>query len=385
MTRTVDQNFLCPAYMQGWVPGMAGSSSINLNSANNLWAQSFILPLTGKTLSKVQFYVNSVTGTLGASSVVAGLYSSNGSPNTLIESRNTVTTTPTGATYCEVTGFTGTSALTAGTVYWIVISNADGTPASNYWQMIYQAGGGNLTPWWTGTGVGVNNLLTKTSTNAGSTWGSSVSNTCHIRLEFSDGSFWGFPVGGWNIAGASSRAYSTFELGAKITCQATGYIDGFMTAVGRTLNAQAGKCYGRIRINNGSPTQSDNYVTSTQITGNHFVTFYFSTPQLITAGDTLYFTIRDDNAETSSLYSYGGTYCTVANNAASQALMPFNGTLKHITTNDNTANPVVWTEVNSGYAITPLVLLYNNDTPFVGGGGAGYAKQIKRIGGRSLI
>jgi hypothetical protein len=191
------------------------SSSIygfNLSAAANRFALSFV-PEATKTLSKVTIYLSGVTGTLGANDLVADLFSDSASnPGTSIESRNTVTTTPTGAGRCEWTGFT--SSITAGTKYWFVVKNVNATPATNYatcryfydYVGPYDMAGSSGWGW-----------SKKESTNGGTSWTNTYYMGIILRLEYSDGTFEGFPIDSITDTDTSAQTvYSSRESGNRL-------------------------------------------------------------------------------------------------------------------------------------------------------------------------
>lgn len=203
-------------------PG-TGTATVALSSAAGAggWGTGFsqtglaysFVPSVSKQVSKVSVFCSSVAGTLGSADLVCNIYSdSSGVPGSSIEQRATVTATPTGAAWVEFTGFTATSTLTAGTPYWIVLRNANATPATN--SPTYRFGSSNT------ISTVVNGLATSPSygiskmhtTDGGATWGTALNSICGFMVEYSDGTAEGVPVS--NIAQATGDyVYSNREVG----------------------------------------------------------------------------------------------------------------------------------------------------------------------------
>lgn len=138
-----------------------------------------------QTLSKLKIFVSAVGGTLAATDMsfdlvdfAAGAISSTTTPNAAIETRTSVTTTPTGAAWVEATGFT--TALTAGKKYGVVIKNANASPGTNNFTVRWTTGiaDGSI------PGSGAIGWHKAHSTDSGSTYGTGVQYVSGLRLEF---------------------------------------------------------------------------------------------------------------------------------------------------------------------------------------------------------
>ena len=193
-------------------------STAVLNAAANWYAISFVAR-NSKTPSKLMAMISAVNGSIGTSDSSCSLYSDNqGKPGTLIEARSTVTAAPTAGNMLEFTGFTSTSALTEGSMYWWVFKNLAASPASNY--PTYRYGAADSAPLGPASVSNSWGWVVKTSTDSGSNWSSGTRGIIPmIRVEFSDGSFSGLPV--QNIVSAASlssslRIYGTKVFGGKL-------------------------------------------------------------------------------------------------------------------------------------------------------------------------
>lgn len=189
------------------------TSVYDINSATKqigvAWQPSF--NDSSKTISKVRLRIWAVLGTLGANDLVCTLCQDGVTPGTSIESRNTVTSIPTGSSVVEWTGFTTT--INRGTRYWFSFTNENATPATNYPRYFYASGGLNNDISVLGT-LNVNGqfgwLL---RTYDGSTWGS-INICLPIEVEYSDGTVDGNVI----LAPANSNAvYGTRKAGVLFT------------------------------------------------------------------------------------------------------------------------------------------------------------------------
>lgn len=310
------------------------------------------VPTLSKQISKVKIYCSAVTGTLGATDLVADLYSDNAGvgPSTSIESRTSVTATPTVAAWVEFTGFTATSTLTAGTQYWLVFRNANATPTSN--SPTYRHTGQNTFP---ATNAG--SSLTWGShkyhtTDGGVTWGTGVLSVGGWRIEFSDGTFMGVPI--QNVAATTADyVYGNREVGVMFTSPANATINiiGISMPMARVGSTQGSL---RFRLYSGNSANPTLLATTTAIprlnltTGSLLTLAYFATAQTISPGTVLRVVASNStaNGDTSNAY-FTQTY-TIDNTAASKALLSIGGVgFQKTLTTDSTATPVAFTETDT--------------------------------------
>jgi hypothetical protein len=252
--------------------GGLGASTFNLNAAlsggysANWWA-AYIVPLQGGTVSKIRVYCSAVTGTLVSGDLVCDLYSeSNGNPNTSLQSSTTVTTIPTGAAWVEFTDFS--TALTAGTPYFIVLRNADATPASNAITYVSYSNlllNGNITD------PQLNQAAVFTSTNSGSTWTRLV-NIPPVVIDYGSGVVEGFPIQGAAQGGSSLQIYSSREAGIKFTTpeNAKLNISGIIAVILKTGTPTGNLRYRIYSSNSTTPTLTATTLTRTagQVSGS---------------------------------------------------------------------------------------------------------------------
>lgn len=343
-----------------------GSLAISASTTRLLFT---FVPLDALTLNNVRFFVSAVSGSLGASDISvdlvdfpAGAITATTAPNAAIETRATVTTTPTGAAWVEVTGFT--TALTAGKVYGIVIKNANGTPASN-----------NFTVRWLTdistriTGTSAIGWRKASSTDSGSTYGSSVTQVGGVRLEFSDTSVCGIPVSDISNTLAGDGIYSGRELGVKFT-----------TPADAKLRVKA--VTARVHIT-GTPTgllrfrlyQGTSLVASTATFGNwqstQEVIGVFASVQVLEASTLYRVVLAKDAGDANSSSNRVNLYeLTVENDAASKALLPFGGWVK--TYWDGAS----WTDTDTSALMCGLLLDTSDAFDATSSGGGGGARVL---------
>ena len=367
--RTPIQIGFAPSSPNGGVSGLA------LSAASTYLALGFTLD-QAKALSKVQVYCSAVQNavSIGANDLTCDIYSdSGGTPNASLQSVNTLTSTIASG-WVEFTGFT--YSLSAATQYWLVFKNNNGTPGTNY--PTYQWGGSN-------TISGVANGSSphwgwlKCQYN-GTSWTSSAAAVCGYRLQFSDGTYDGFPV--QSISGASDKAYgSTPGSGNEVGVQ-------FTVPSGAKWNVRGLTFYVNIA---GSPTGSLLYrlyqngtlvattpgipVGNAAISGATYNPAYFASTVTLNPGDTVTCTIADSATDSSSnAYIMGDEY-KFASDSNTRALMPFDGTLqKAVTSSGGGASTPSFTLTPT--SIFPFVLLLDSADEFGSSGGGG----VPRIG-----
>jgi len=185
------------------------SGTLALKSATTFIAYSVILRQAA-TFNKFRFY-GSGTGTVNSVTIELQADNGSGSPSGTALDTGTITTYDNTIAWRECTNFTGDQVLTAGTLYWVVIKNTTGTPASNYPTVTFVYG---LLPLWTNTDSSQCRHAKKHTTD-GSTWSNQVGNIISFMAGFTDGSWYGCPgqSGGYFDASGVDRAYDGVELG----------------------------------------------------------------------------------------------------------------------------------------------------------------------------
>lgn len=181
--------------------------------SNDTWAIGFVAR-ESKTLNAFRVYFVSVTGSPAASEIVCSLYTATAdksAQNTLIE---TVQVDSIASGWRTFSGFT--TALTAGEKYFLVVRNANATPATNY--VTLQSGQNISFP--LGSGHAHNAVSVYTSTTGIGALSSNISFTTGFRLGWSDGTYSGQPSFSLGASSSSYRIYDTRELGTLLTFDA---------------------------------------------------------------------------------------------------------------------------------------------------------------------
>jgi len=227
MANSLLQSTLALGFMPANITSGAGGP-VALNTATTYLVFGFKPRFTEATkqISKIIVRCSGVTGTLDSDDLVAEVWgaTSAGLPNSsnVLETRNTVTATPTGAAFVEFTGFTSAATVSKNVQYHVVLKNAAAVPGTNYPSITWfpeQTSGsrvslGNL------YSTSIQNGWGKCHTTDGATLLSAVAATVGIRIQYSDGTFEGFVTSGTSN-GVS--LYSTTDRldGAKFTYPAT--------------------------------------------------------------------------------------------------------------------------------------------------------------------
>lgn len=331
-------------------------------------------PWEAKTLSKVKVFASAVTGTLGASDLKLELYSysqgtmlSSANPSSLLQTSTTVTATPTGASWVEFTGFT--QALTAGTQYALVLSNANGTPASNFPTYRWTTNGNVHLLGSSATGWNKRHSTDAFGTNSVSL----AAAIGGVRLEFSDGTFAGMPFSDSSVTGTEG-VFAAREMGVKFTTPADAKLRVIGIGTRITFTGTPGNTL-RFRLYNGT-SLIDTTASAINWTTGNTVNSFFSSPIVLSSNNTYRAMMGENtNADTSAnrfnMYQY-----TVENDANSKALLPFGGWVK--TVFDGTST---WTDTDTSAPIMWLILDTSDPFDTTGGGTGGTFKRVALGGG----
>lgn len=329
------------------VSASTGVSSINVNAAATYCAFSFVLK-SAKTLSTVRLYI-SETGALAAGEVQVDIYSdSAGTPGQPGTSLANVTNG--GAISTGWTDFTGFSlALSAHTLYWIVVRNLNGTPASNYPTLRYSANSGGAQHLYASTSTW--GSMKKSSTDSGSTWGGIATNIFPgLRLDFNDSTYAGLPIetGG---ADTTNTIYSTREMGTKFTSPANVRlrVTGVVMMIGKS-GAPTGNA--RFRLYEGTTLvgTTQEIPLGNASSGSAYAA-YFSSPLTLKANTSYRVVLSETTQSDTSSNRYQGYYITIDSNANSQALKPFGGSCQK-TYYDGSS----WTDTSGDFCPFGLIL-----------------------------
>lgn len=352
----------------GFIPTnpTVGSGTLALNAAATWLAIGFVA-LEDKTISKVKLYQSSQNGTNATSDCTCDIYSAvttaTGVPNTSVDGPKNATSTPAAGLWQEWSGFT--TSIVRGQMIWFVFKNANGTPATNYPTYRYGLAGSAPGPGQTNTFYGPAFFKVHT-TDSGTAWATSlVRNSIGPRIEFSDGTFWGWPISAIASVATASGVYNARELGVVFTSPAN--VRLVVRGIAFGALHQTGTPTGNVRYrlyNNttllGTTEVIANARVHTSATDGYYEA-YFSSPITIEPGTTLRAVISETTQSDGSSKAFRTMAYTVENDANSKALMPF-GSLKSTLTTDSTGSPPSFVDTDT--EIYPFYLILDTDGEF---------------------
>lgn len=351
----------------GWLlSGPNVTSTFQLNAAANRMAYSFV-PDAARTLSAVRAYVSAVAGTLGASDITCDLYDStgtNGAPGSSIETGKLPSSTITGAGWYDFTGFA--TALTANQQYWAVLTNVNGTPASNNCTFRVAADVSTKPSW--GSTQNRQGWGTGTSTNSGSTYTSNATRSGH-RVAYADSTYDGVPTSNAAAAAVGDGVYSSRESGVKFTspANATLRVAGLAMYVASKTGSPTGSP--RLGLWTGSSPSLLAYTadlpTTAIATNGMWVWSYFSSVQTIAGGTVCRVTLAETTQSDASGNRWNNFEVTWDTDSNSTILLPWDGSCQK-TYYDGSS----WTDTAGslfGHAL--LLDTAQEFQPITGGGG----------------
>lgn len=339
----------------GYLPQAAqsGAQTLQLNAAGTWLALSFVAS-ESKTLSAVEIRTASVAGTLGANDLTCDIYSDvNGIPSVSLASSNTLAVPAAVGVTAQFTGFA--LALTAGTQYWAVFKNVNGTPAANNvtWRFGLQGTNGAMAP--TASNLwGWNKVHT---TNSGGAWATGrAADVFGLRLDFSDGTAAGEPVNSANLTASANGVFGSRELGVTFTNpgNAVWNVRGIGMYVGK-VGAPPGNV--RFRLYQDTTLLATSTVIPPGNIVSGFVLYvfaYFGAAVPIRPGATVRAVIGTDGAGDAANY-FNTTEYNIANDPVAEALFPFS---LHKSFFDGSA----WTDTVT--VVTPVALLLDSNGEF---------------------
>lgn len=362
-----------------------GTSSLDLAVATTLLGFSFKTNID-EQLSKVKVYCLGTTGVpLSGDLEIQFRADTSGSPATSSTESKSATGTPTAATIMEATGFTATSAITAGTQYWIVCKNINAVPATNHFTIQYVKNGS------IDGGVGNNCQITGghnggfsikfTNDGSGTNWSSGGNNPVPaygIRLEFSSGRFLGLML----TAAAQDTTNTMFAArvgGIKFTTPAswpTTNVACVSLQVGKAGTVPASglvyKLFTGASTTPGAATATSRTCAQANVTSNPgYLPIWFANNFTLVASTTYRLVAAVQNASDGSggndfrLYQF-----TVENDANSKAQLPFGGLAFTYSTDGTT-----FTDTDT--KVIPFQLHLDSTTPFTASTSGASAARIQ--------
>lgn len=374
---------MAPTVLFGWAaPAQMNSSSLQLAAAATWLAFSFVAR-TAKTLNTVRLFLSAKAGAPITSDLTCDLFSdNNGIPNVSIEGPKSAGSVPAANNWVQWSGFT--TALSAGTQYWLVFKNANGTPGTNNPTYQWAGVGSNAAPVSLSLGQLDNAALffgfgKVHSTNSGTAWATSPQSVvAGPRLGYSDSTFDGLPAQSSTRPGSGATGDATFgkqEAGVKFTIPTgcTFNCRGIWMIVGKT--GTPGNL--AFRIYQGTTLLGTTYAipaanVSTVNTGDGYYAEFSSPIALTNANSPYRVTMNDATSGDANTSRYNAQLYTWDSDSNSLALKPVNGTLQETVTTDNTAAPPVFTDTSTN--VMPFLLVgdtVSGEFTASGGGGGG--------------
>ncbi len=341
---------MCPNLLGFYVPTIntLGVTTLALNATATWLAMSFSVPKT-LTLARLKIFCTAVGGTLAGTDLTADIYSdAAGVPNASLVSSATLTNPVSANTWSEFggvgTGFN--QAITGGTQYWAVFKNLNGTAGTNF--PTFQFGNSNVI---SQVFSGIYGWNKKQSANSGGAWITTVVACFGLRLEFTDGSFSGFPFQNAAANASALGIYANREFGSRFTTDANSILK--VAGLGMFLASSTGTPSQPLRLGlwTGASPVNLAYTNSIPVTsvGAGWVFQYFPSVLTIQPGTICRATIGEVSQSDVVGNRYNSVAYTVENDANSQALLPFVGTAQQ-TYFDGTT----WTDTPT--AIAPFAL-----------------------------
>lgn len=353
-----------------------GTKNIALASGARWEAFSFVLT-ESKTLNSIRWFIDAKTGTIASGDARLDIYSDTANvPNVSLANSTTTSGSMTAKTWVSQTGYS--LALTAGTRYWVVVRNVNGTPLSNNFDIRYS--NGILPAGWTQSPATDMAFRWTESVTGVPNWGNDGGEGVFpFRLDFSDSTYFGFPIPEKVRAlegVVGQRVYSAREFGTILTTPAN-----FSAKV---------KCLSFQIMVNGSPTGSlryriyqgtslmsgattNSYVGSVPSAGG-VLPLCFPTAITLAASTSYRFVVSETTQSDTSTNGYSVTsYKNIDSNANSQILKPW-GSTSGATYFDGSS----WADNTTQYVPFNMHLWYGNE--FVAGG-AGVSNLGKFNGG----
>jgi len=361
----------------GFIPNSGPNRVSCATSAAGRWCAFSFVPQATKTLSTLAVS-GIVTGTLGSGDITASIESTTpvaggtSTPSGTVLETSTSTTPATVVTGTVVfNGFTGS--YTAGTQYWVVIKNANGTPASNYLSVY---GGANASAQTGLTSVAALTWASEVSTDSGSTWtGASVNyNIWGLRLDWSDSTHDGFLATNYAQTGTTNGVFAANQIGVKFTLPANVTLQ--VTGVSMWINREVGTPTGNLQycIYTGGTTTPTllahtNGVAHAQFAGltttnQGWLRQSFTSTQTIAGGTTVRVTMCESTQSDTSSNRWDTVTYTIDSAAASEALTPFGATVQTAT-----SDGITFTDTAT--AILPFVLILDGAAPWTASAGGG--------------
>jgi hypothetical protein len=193
----------------GFIPaGTPATTTQSLNAASNFIAYAFVAQANTSLSATRAFQSGALGGTGGVPACTLQSDGSGAPSGTVIDTLAVGALA--GSSWIVATG--GTAALTKGAKYWVVWSNTDAAPATNFLKLTCLNNGANST---------VTGDDAATSVNSGSAW---TQKNCGggARFDFADGTYLGSPISSALPLIGTQGTYAANEAGVRFTTPAGG-------------------------------------------------------------------------------------------------------------------------------------------------------------------
>lgn len=369
----------------GIAPGGSQEAQVTtaLNAAAN-WLAYSIVPSAGGTLNAIRSFLSAKSGTPAAADITAEIQTdSAGLPSGSNVGGGTAqpcTATPASNAWNAWSGFT--CSLTAGTMYHVVFKNINGTPASNNvtfrylnYPVAYPSAAGNVTQ----SGQASYEWHAATTTNSGGAWTFNSSTEPALRLDWSGGTYEGFPVGTLSQASATV-AQSGTEPGVKFTLPGPSSLLYNVAGLGLVV-AKSGTPTGVPNLNlyvgasstTAIPTVAGTTAISLTVALN-WLPLAFSTRQQIPGGSVVRVTVANSAADTGSNGYVLGNGLLMDTDSNSLPLAPLQGTMQLTVLSGG-----AWTDTAGTVPYGALLLDTTGEFSASGGGNVGEEGGLMNI------
>lgn len=270
-----------------------------------------------KTVTSLNCIIAAITGSPVIGDLVCDIYSDNAGlgPNTLISSSSATTGS---FTVGGTIAFTLSQALTAGTIYWFVLRNTNGTPATNNASIRMTNSFLLMSHLQLGSSAALP-FCKRGTTDSGSTWtASSVAGVGCMRWDFSDGSSDGFPVSSTGNPGSTNRAYAAGELGVRFRTpqNATVRVRGVVMPVSKAgAGPASGVC---VKLYSGTTLLGTSYTVANALVSSSTtsIPFLFADPVVLQPNTQHYLVFASPSADGTSTNAWTTIEISYMDNSA---------------------------------------------------------------------
>jgi hypothetical protein len=333
------------------------NSNATFNASGTYMCVGFQLP-ANKTLNTVRMVWWDKVGTLNNTDLTVSVVGSSGNTNipnltSVLETRNTpdinLNSWVSGSPVVGVTGFS--TPLASGTPYWIWIRNANPTPSTNYFRVVYNINPARMQ--YVGTGTWGYNVLT--STNGGNSW-SYYPGNWPLQLIFSDGTVLGLMYYHTNL-GLTVTA-SSMKVGMQFTTPANARLR--VAGIGVVLVHGGTAPSGRICLARVSDGAVLGYTMTERLIGapERYIGYWLNDVVELQPSTEYRVYLEYIGGTVNASNYFGFRFNNVLATTENLANLPFGGTVRLCYSNDGGST---WT---TSYGLPAMVLALDFERPF---------------------